>query len=107
MKTEVSRISQGLEITRFKLLGYAMEEFIIANKSIDDWLKKQPGFQLRRIAIDDDGLITDLLIWDTVAQGEDAMTRIISETSDSKVHEMINHRTVEWICIPVVHGVTK
>jgi biotin carboxylase len=96
---------QGLEITTFKLKGHTCKEFITANADIDEWLKAQPGFQSRWIAEQVDGTIVDMLIWDSVRAGTDAMQRIMTEMGHSAVHDMIDQGTVSWSCIPVKHQV--
>ena len=96
---------EGIEITTFKIKGCTFAAFIKANASIDEWLKKQSGFQSRRIAKQEDGTIVDMLIWDSVEAGTDAMHRIMTETADSKVHAMINQNTVSWNMFPVHHNV--
>jgi hypothetical protein len=95
----------AIEITTFKLAGYTCKEFITANADIDEWLKAQPGFQSRRIAEQEDGTIVDMLVWDSVAKGTDAMHRIMTEMGHSAVHGMIDQGTVSWSCIPVKHVV--
>lgn len=100
------KTKQAIEITTFKLQGCTFQEFITANKAdIDGWLKKQKGFQSRHIAEEPDGTVIDTLIWDAAAQGTDAMHRIISETSCSKVHSMINHGTVSWRIAEIGHSI--
>src|SRR5882672_12970908 len=99
--------TEGIEITTFKIKGCTLAEFIKANASIDEWLKKQPGFQSRRIASHRSGTVVDMLIWDSVEEGTDAMNRIIAETSDSKVHSLINQGTVEWNMYLVHHTIGR
>ncbi len=99
--------TEGIEITTFKIKGCTFAEFIKANASIDEWLKKQPGFQSRRMAKKEDGTVVDMLIWDSVDEGTDAMNRIIAETSDSKVHSLINQGTVVWNMYPVYHTIDR
>lgn len=96
---------QALEITTFRLKGHSFSTFITANKSIDHWLQAQPGFQWRRMLMQGDETVIDMVAWDTVAQGRDAMHRIITETSESPVHEMIDVGSVDWQCLPVAHVV--
>jgi hypothetical protein len=98
---------EGIEITTFKIKGCTLAEFIKANASINKWLQKQSGFQSRRIAEKDDGTVVDMLIWDSVEEGTDAMNRIIAETSDSKVHSLIDQGTVSWNMYPVHHTVDR
>lgn len=90
-------MTEAIEITTFKLnAGCSAKQFVKLNASINAWLKRQPGFKARRIAELDDGSIVDVLFWASAAQGEDAASRIISETSDSPVHAAIAQRTVVW-----------
>ena len=96
---------QGLEITTFKLKGCTCKEFIAANADIDAWLKTQPGFQSRTIVEQLNGTIVDMLLWDSVAAGTNAMQRIMTEMGHSAVHNMIDQRTVSWSCRPVIHQV--
>ncbi len=106
MKSEKTK-TEGIEITTFKIKGCTFAAFIKANASIDEWLKRQSGFQSRRIAKKEDGTVVDILIWDSVAEGTDAMNRIIAETSDSKVHSLINQGTVAWNMYPVYHTIDR
>ncbi len=99
---------QAIEVTTFKLTrGTTCKAFIKANAAeVDPWLKRQPGFQSRRIAERDDGTIVDMLIWGSAAQGKAAATRLMRELSDSVVHSMIDQRTVLWTVSPIRHQVS-
>ncbi|WP_343742970.1 hypothetical protein [Herbaspirillum huttiense] len=86
-----------MEITTFRLApGVTMKEFIAANADVDDWLKRQPGFILRRLTQRKDGLVTDMLLWTSVAKGERAARGITTELAGSPVHAAIDHSTVDW-----------
>ena len=98
---------EGIEITTFKIRGCTFTGFITANADIDEWLKKQPGFQSRRIAEKEDGTIVDMLIWDSVEEGTTAMHLIMTEMAHSAVHELIDQRTVSWNIYPVHHRITQ
>ena len=94
----------GLEMTTFKLTkGNTYKDFIVANKDVDAWLKKQPGFQSRHIAQKPDGTIIDALIWDSEAEGTNAMQRLMTELADSPVHGTIDQGTVSWNIFPIYH----
>jgi hypothetical protein len=99
------KIIPGVEITTFRLNGYTCEVFIAANADIDEWLLRQPGFQSRHIAEQPDGTILDILHWDTVTAGTNAMTNLMNEMANSAVHEMIDQGTVSWNVYPVRHQV--
>ena len=100
-------MTEALEITTFKLTGCTCEEFISANRELDTWLKRQPGFRSRRMAEQDDGSIVDMLIWDTVANGTASMHRLMDEMRDSPVHGMIEQRSVSWNIMPVQHQIKR
>jgi hypothetical protein len=93
----------GLEITTFKLWGATCAEFIAANAEIDAFLKRQPGFRSRYLAEQADGTIIDALLWDSVAAGEAAMQRLLTEMAASPVHALIDQATVQWSCTAVKH----
>jgi hypothetical protein len=60
----LSAMTEAIEITTFRLVaGRTAKDFVAANADINEWLKRQPGFQSRRIAELDDGSIVDMLIW--------------------------------------------
>ena len=101
-----SQLPGGMEMTTFKLTkGKNYEDFIAANQDVDEWLKRQPGFQSRYITQRRDGTIIDLLIWDTEAQGSEAMGRLMSELADSPVHDVIDQETVSWSMSPIYHQI--
>jgi hypothetical protein len=90
-------LAEAVEITTFKLrAGLDADGFVALNAGIDEWLRRQPGFQSRRIGALEDGSIVDVLVWDSAAQGRDAAARIVAETADSPVHAAIDQRTVVW-----------
>ena len=94
----------GLEMTTFTLAkGKTYQDFIAANAEVDVWLKKQPGFQSRHIAGQPDGTIIDALIWDSQADGTNAMHKLLNELADSPVHTVIDQGTVSWTIYPVYH----
>ncbi|MGB7196595.1 MAG: hypothetical protein WBD81_24335 [Collimonas pratensis] len=100
-------MKEAIEITTFKLAGYSCADFIAANADVDAWLKRQPGFRSRHVAEREDGTIVDMLLWDTVAHGTDAMQRLMDELADSPVHAMIDQDTVSWSVTPVRHRMMR
>jgi hypothetical protein len=98
-------VKEAIEITTFKLVPKCtVMSFVAANKDINAWLAKQPGFRSRRIGALDDGSVMDVLLWDSTKQGKDAADRIVEETKSSLVHALINHRTVVWQIAEVKHS---
>lgn len=95
--------NQAIELTTFKLNGFTAQQFIEANKEIDDFLKCQKGFRSRTIFELKKGMVYDMLVWDSAAEGTDAMHKLMTELSDSAVHDMIDQSTVSWNIAPVEH----
>lgn len=93
---------QAIEVTTFKLQrGLTIGDFLLANTDVDAWLLKQPGFISRRIAQREDGVVVDVLVWKSVADGEDGAARLMVDLADSPVHAAIDQRTVDWTVSPV------
>lgn len=98
-------MKEALEITTFKLVkGYSAEDFVAANVDVDAWLKRQPGFRWRWIAVQSDGTVLDVLLWKSVGAAETAMSRLMDELRDSPVHRLIDQRTVSWNVSPIQHS---
>ena len=94
-------------MTTFRLVsGLAGADFVEANKDINDYLRRQPGFRWRRITEDEDGTITDIVAWDSAADGARSAEGIMTEMADSPVHAIIDHTTVEFRIVPVLQHVT-
>lgn len=90
-------MSEAMEITTFQLVkGKTIKDFIAANFDVDAWLKKQPGFILRRICEGKDGWVIDMLLWKSARDGQRAAAGIMTELSGSPVHAAIDQSTVDW-----------
>jgi hypothetical protein len=62
MKKKSAKTAEPIEVATFKLAkGCSADDFIAANAEVDEWLKQQPGFRSRRIAVREDGTIVDML----------------------------------------------
>ncbi len=93
----------AIEVTTFELSGCTVAEFVAENKEVDAWLKRQPGFRSRAIAMRADGSIVDVLRWASVAAGRDAAARLMTELASARVHELIKQDTVSWNVLPIIH----
>jgi len=96
-----------MELTIFKLKNCTAADFIAANKEIDEFLIRQPGFRIRRMSELEDGTIMDMLLWDSEENSVQAMTLLMSETRDSVVHSMIDQQTVSWNVATVQHSLNQ
>lgn len=97
--------NQAIELTTFKLKGFTTKQFIEANTEIDAFLKRQKGFCSRTIFELKKDVVYDMLVWDSVEEGTNAMHKLMSELSDSPVHDMIDQSSVSWNIAPVEHFV--
>jgi hypothetical protein len=101
-------VTEALEITQFRLVpGSNGADFVAANTDIDDYLRRQPGFRWRRIAQDDDGLVCDIVAWDSEADGRHSAAGITTEMGGSPVHALIDHTTVDFRIIAVLRHLTN
>ncbi|MCE4554399.1 hypothetical protein [Pelomonas cellulosilytica] len=90
-------MTSALEITTFRLVkGKTLTDFIAANRDVDAWLLRQPGFRSRWIAESDDHEVVDVLLWASSAAARDAMGRLMVELGESPVHALIRQATVSW-----------
>lgn len=97
--------NKAIELTTFKLNGFTTQQFIDANAEIDAFLKRQTGFCSRTIFELKKGVVYDMLVWGSTEDGTNAMHKLMSELSDSVVHDMIDQSTVSWNIAPVEHFV--
>ncbi|MEW2146600.1 hypothetical protein AB0869_27685 [Micromonospora vinacea] len=96
-------MSEALEMTTFRLVpGLTGADFVNANEDINDYLRRQPGFRWRRMVQDDDGTITDIVAWDSAADGRRSASGIMTEMVDSPVHATIDQATVDFRIVPVL-----
>lgn len=98
-------MTDAIELTTFELADCSVADFVAANQEVDAWLRLQPGFRSRAIALKPDGSIVDVLRWENVSAGRDAAARLMIELADARVHELIKQDTVSWNVIPVIHQV--
>ncbi len=101
-------MGRAVEIARFKLAaGHSAEDFVRANTDVDPWLQRQPGFVSRWMTFGDDGILTDVVVWESVAHGEASAERLMVELAASPVHAVIDQRTVSWSVMPILHEVRR
>ena len=95
-----------LEITTFALApGVTVDDFVVANTDINEYLSRQPGFRWRRILQRGDGSIVDIVAYDSLAHARAGAAGITGEMAGSPVHDTIDHSTVDWQLTTVVQHV--
>ncbi|KQB43394.1 hypothetical protein [Flavobacterium aquidurense] len=97
---------QAIELTTFKLNNFTFQQFIEGNKEVDEFLKRQNGFISRNISELKKGFVYDILIWESVEDGTNAMHKLMTELHDSPVHDMIDQSIVNWNIAPIEHFVS-
>lgn len=96
--------SEAIEIVTFRLVrGVSFAGFVDANREVDVWLKRQPGFRSRRIAEELNSYVLDILLWDSEAAARSAMHRLMDELAGSPVHALIDRATVSWTVAEIRH----
>ncbi|MFI6079691.1 hypothetical protein ACIBBB_01600 [Streptomyces sp. NPDC051217] len=85
--------------------GLSPEDFVTANADINAYLKRQPGFQWRRIMLREDGTILDIVAYDSMEHARAGAAGITGEMANSPVHDTIDHSTVDWQMTTVLQHV--
>jgi heme-degrading monooxygenase HmoA len=83
-------VPHTIELVTFRLQKGDTQGFLDANASINDWLKRQPGFVSRHLAERDDGTYLDIVFWQTHADALAASTKIMEEMAQSEAMTMID-----------------
>jgi hypothetical protein len=97
---------ETLEITTLRPApGLTPADFIAANEDVDAYLRVQPGFRWRRIAVRDDGTVVDIVAYDSREHAESGADGITGQLAGSPVHATIDHSTVDWRLTTVLHSV--
>jgi hypothetical protein len=101
-------MAEAMEITTFRLSrGVTMKDFVAANADVDAWLKRQPGFIMRRTSQRSNGLVTDMLLWTSARDGQRAANGIVTELASSPVHAAVDQSTVDWSVAVCRHRVNR
>jgi hypothetical protein len=99
-------VTETLEITRLRpATGFTPADFVAANEDINAYLHRQPGFRWRRIAVQADGTVVDIVAYDNAEHARAAAAGISLEMAGSPVHATIDHSTVDWQLTEVLQHV--
>jgi len=99
-------MTETLEVTTLRpAAGLTTADFIAANADIDVYLKRQPGFEWRRILEVADGTIIDIVAYDSMEHASAGAAGISTEMAASPVHASIDHSSVDWQLTTVAHRV--
>ena len=79
-----------LELVTFRIARGSGQQFVDANASINDWLKRQPGFVSRHLAERDDGSFVDIVFWQSHEAALAASAKMMEEMAQSEAMTMID-----------------
>jgi len=83
-------MTETIELVTFRLATGDADSFVAANATVNDWLKKQPGFISRRLGQKADGSWIDVLLWASDDAAKTAGAKAMTELSDCAVMSMIS-----------------
>jgi len=83
-------VPHTIELVTFRLQRGDIGGFVDANASINDWLKRQPGFVSRHLAERDDGTWLDIVFWQSHADALAASNKMMEEMAQSEAMTMID-----------------
>lgn len=85
-----------LELVTFKLAeGISDAEFLTENEHLNNWVKKQPGFEYRALAKAEDGNWTDTVFWKNMETASAAQQNFGEEPSLQGMMKVIDMESVK------------
>ncbi len=92
-----------LELVTFTLNdGVSDMDFEHANEALNEWVKKQPGFEYRALAKNENGIWTDTVFWADLEQAKAAQKAFGDEPALMPLMQMINGESVNVSHQPVL-----
>lgn len=89
-------MSTTVEMVNFKLVEkYSESDFLRANKTVEAWVKQQPGFISRHLCLGGDGIWTDIVVWATSASAKAAADQFVQVLADSDFMRAIDFQTAQ------------
>lgn len=82
-------MTETIELVTFRLATGDADSFVAANATVNDWLKKQPGFISRRLGQKTDGGWIDVLLWSSNDAAKTAGAKAMTELSNCSAMAMI------------------
>ncbi len=85
-----------LELVTFKLAeGISEQAFLAENEHLNQWVKKQPGFEYRALAQAEDGSWTDTVFWQDMEKAAAAQQSFGEEPSLQGMMKVIDMESVK------------
>ena len=89
-------MSETVEAVTFKLVkGSQPANFVAANGTINEWLRKQPGFLSRNLSQLEDNSWLDIVHWKTAVNAKQAADKIMVDLGDCECMGMIDPETIK------------
>lgn len=96
-------MSGSIEMVSFKLNnGVSDEAFLSASQKIEGWVGKQPGFEYRALAKQQDGTWVDLVFWQNEAAAQAAGEKFMQASEPQEMMACIDKDTVIMQHMPVM-----
>lgn len=86
-------MSLVLEKVEFRITG-DRDEFVTSIAKVGAWVSAQPGFVQRILAVEDDGLWVDLVVWQSMDAAKVAGEKFMADMAGSAFMGMIDARSV-------------
>jgi hypothetical protein len=83
-----------LEMVSFELNSGSEDQFVAASDEISVWAAAQNGFVQRYLTQAEDGVWTDVILWESMAFAQDAGKRIMTEIGDCDAFRMIKEQSI-------------
>lgn len=89
-------MQNNVEIVCFKLVsGASRDEFLAENQQVEAWVKQQTGFLSRQLCLSEEGIWTDIVVWDSAQNAKVAADQFVKELSTSTFMRMIDFSSVQ------------
>lgn len=89
------------EKVEFRITG-DRDEFVTLFAEVGEWSSAQPGFVRRTLAVEDDGLWIDMVVWQSMDAAKAAGEKFMAELAGSPFMAMIDVKSVSTRHAPVV-----
>lgn len=84
-----------VELVRFSLVnGSTKSDFLVSNREVEAWVTQQPGFISRQLCLSEEGIWSDIVLWDSKENAKLAADLCMTQLGDSDFMRMIDFSSV-------------
>ncbi len=85
-----------VEIVHFTLVSNANKDgFLSVNHEIHAWVQQQEGFISRQLCLSDEGIWSDIVVWESPQSAKQAADQFVKELGQSAFMNMIDFSSVQ------------